>query len=53
MRPYRITFLWNDLGSEERDMILGYSLKEDWVEEKWVRYTVFLAKYDGKLKKAF
>jgi len=38
LRPYRVTFLWNDLGSKERKVIPDYSWEEKWVEEKLVGY---------------
>ena len=47
---HRITFLWNDLKSEERKVILAYNWEERWVEEKWVGYTVFLVKTAGEMK---
>ena len=50
MKPYRITFLWNDTEAEERKVILDYNWEEKWVEEKWVGYSVFLVKYDGERK---
>ena len=46
MKPYRITFLWNDTEAEERKVILDYNWEEKWVEEE----SVFMVKYDGERK---
>ena len=46
--PYRVTFLWNTLDTEERKIILDYTWETRWVEDKWVGYTVFLVKHDPR-----
>ena len=46
--PYRVTFLWNTLDSNERKIILDFNWETKWVEDKWVGYTVFLVKYDPR-----
>ena len=46
--PYRVTFLWNTLDSNERKIILDFDWETKWVEDKWVGYTVFLVKQDPR-----
>ena len=46
--PYRVTFLWNTLNSNERKIILDFDWETKWVEDKWVGYTVFLVKQDPR-----
>ena len=48
LKPYRITFLWNNTEAEERKVILDYNWEAKWVEEKWVGYSVFMVKYDSE-----
>jgi len=45
------TFIWNSLDASEvleRKVALDYGWGRNWVEPKWVGYTVFPIKHDGE-----